>query len=273
MTAPTTVEDRPTRSVELISPGLAAAHGLGDAFELKFKLTPQHAADLEAWARSHLTPDSHGDNGCYRITSVYCDTPHLDVFHRSPRFRRSKFRLRRYDGSSRIFLERKTKRGDRVRKLRCEIEDHHLPWLNGAVAPADWAGVWFMQRIRQRKLQPTACVSYRRTAFFGMDGGVPVRMTLDRDLVGIPASQWQVPHITSGHKLLPDAVLLELKFHVTLPPIFRELLQRLPNEPARASKYRRSVELSGLAGMIPQTKGAATPISSVNSSPAVQESA
>ena len=45
----------------------------------------------------------------------------------------------------------------------------------------------------------------------GMDGGMPVRMTLDRDLVGIPASEWQVPHITSGHTLLPGAVLLELE--------------------------------------------------------------
>src|SRR5690349_17795006 len=87
---------------EMKSPGLAAADGLGAAFELKFQLTPDDAARVEAWAHQHLTPDRHGDAGRYRITSVYCDTPALDVFHRSPGFRRSKFRLRRYDLSPRV---------------------------------------------------------------------------------------------------------------------------------------------------------------------------
>jgi hypothetical protein len=249
------VETALPRSVELISPGLAKGSGFGAAYELKFKLTPQHAVELEAWARDRLTVDPHGDNGCYRITSVYCDTPHLDVFHRSPRFRRSKFRIRRYDGSPQIYLERKTKKGDRVRKKRCEIADEHLEWLRGPLAPTDWVGSWFLERVRERKLQPTACVTYRRTAFFGIDGGVPVRMTLDRELVGVPATQWHSPQVRDGHALLPDAVLLELKFHTALPPIFRDLLTRLPNEPARASKYRRSVELGGIAGMLTAAAG------------------
>ena len=45
------VETAPTRSVELVSPGLAKGSGFGAAYELKFKLTPQHATELEAWAR------------------------------------------------------------------------------------------------------------------------------------------------------------------------------------------------------------------------------
>jgi hypothetical protein len=231
---------------EPVSPGLASG-GLGAAYELKFRLTPEHALEVEAWAREHLSPDHHGDNGCYRITSVYCDTPNLDVFHRTPRYKRSKFRLRRYDASPGVFLERKTKRGDQVRKRRCEIPAEHLSWLAGPIAPADWCGTWFQTRIHERKLQPTSCVTYRRQAFFGMDGGMPVRMTLDREVVGIPASQWHIPHVSNGHLLLPDAVLLELKFHIVLPDLFRNLLQRLPNEPARASKYRRCIELSGMA--------------------------
>lgn len=249
MNAPHKIESPATRSVELISPGLAGGSGLGAAYELKFRLTPDHAAEVEAWARANLTADAHGDDGCYRITSVYCDTPHLDVYHRSPRYQRSKFRLRRYDACANVFLERKAKRGDRVRKRRCEIPAEQLEWLRKPVAPADWPGIWFFERVRRRLLQPTACVTYRRMAFFGMDNGIPVRMTLDRDLLGVPASQWHIPHVNHGHALLPDAVLLELKFHVALPPMFRELLQRLPNEPARASKYRRSVALSGVLDM------------------------
>ena len=52
------------------SPGLGAARGLGPAFELKFHLTPAEAEAAEAWARRHLTPDPHGQDGTYRITSV-----------------------------------------------------------------------------------------------------------------------------------------------------------------------------------------------------------
>src|SRR5687767_9052739 len=90
----------------VVSPGLAAdADGLGPAFELKFLLAHDQAAEVEAWAHRHLAPDSHGTAGRYRVTSVYCDTPGLDVFHRSPGYRRTKFRVRRYDGAARVFLE------------------------------------------------------------------------------------------------------------------------------------------------------------------------
>src|SRR4051794_23134406 len=144
-------------SVELKSPGLGVADGLGAAFELKFQLELQEANRIEAWARQHLTPDPHGDGGRYRITSVYCDTPNFDVFQRTPGYRRTKFRFRRYDGSPRAFLERKTKRGDRVRKRRSEIAAEELALLSSVDAPppAGWVGDWFHQRVRDRQLQPT----------------------------------------------------------------------------------------------------------------------
>src|SRR5438552_3351346 len=102
------------------SPGLGAGPALGPAFELKFQLTPAEAHAVKAWARQHLTPDPHGQDGTYRITSVYCDTPRIDVFHRTPGFRRSKFRVRRYDAAERVFLERKSKKKGRVKKRRVE---------------------------------------------------------------------------------------------------------------------------------------------------------
>lgn len=232
---------------EVKSPGLATADGLGAAFELKFQLDPDQAKVVEAWAGRHLVPDRHGDNGRYRVTSVYCDTPGLDVFHRSGGFRRTKFRIRRYDDAARVFLERKRKRGDRVSKRRTDVHPEELGVLADGSAPADgWTGSWFADRVRRRNLRPTACVTYRRAAFFGWAGDAPVRLTMDRELVGVPATDWRVPHVRGGEHLLPDAVLMELKFHLHMPTMFQDLLSLLPSQLARASKYRRCVQLCGI---------------------------
>src|SRR5438093_147544 len=132
------------------SPGLGAGRALGPAFELKFQLPAAEAHVIEVWARQNLTPDPHGQHGTYRITSVYCDTPQLDVFHRSPGYRRRKYRLRRYGDSPDVYLERKTRRGDRVKKKRAAVPAEELSLLAAADAPPEWAGGWFLRRLGKR---------------------------------------------------------------------------------------------------------------------------
>lgn len=227
------------------SPGLAAGAGLGPAFELKFQVSTQEAQTVESWARRHLQPDPHGDHGAYRLTSVYCDTPQLDVFHRSPGYRRRKYRLRRYGESPLVFLERKSRRGDRVKKKRAGIPEDELPLLLGA-PPPEWPGRWFLNRVGERGLQPTCRVAYWRTAFFGHAGSLPVRLTLDRELIGAAVADWSAAPLHEGSSLLPGGVLVELKFHAHLPELFRELLPQLPLQQARVSKYRRCVQLCRL---------------------------
>src|SRR5262245_13671657 len=97
-----------------LSPSLVnASDRTADSYELKFHLPADRADQVESWARRHLWPDPHGDDGRYLITSLYCDTSAHDVFHRTPGFRRAKHRLRRYGESALIYLERKRRRGDR----------------------------------------------------------------------------------------------------------------------------------------------------------------
>ncbi|QOV88838.1 polyphosphate polymerase domain-containing protein [Humisphaera borealis] len=232
--------------ITIQSPGLGAGAGMGAAFELKFHIDPDLASRVEHWAAGHLVPDCHGNAGKYAVTSVYCDTPTFDVFHRSPGYRRVKFRLRRYDASTEAFLERKRKRGTQVIKRRTSINFEELPRLSDLAAAQPWAGNWFHKRVCRRNLRPTACVSYTRTAFFGMADAMPVRMTIDRDLIGVPTDQWHIPHLSAGTPLLPDGVLVELKFHVQVPTIFRELMTMLPPQLARVSKYRRCITACGI---------------------------
>ena len=219
------------------SPSLSTEPGGGDAYEIKFRLTAEEARWAETWARQHLQPDSHGDNGVYRTTSLYLDTPFLDIYHKTPGYRRSKYRLRRYGSAEWVYLERKIRRGDRVRKRREVVSLAEVSRLLD-----DGVGGWFGNRVRRRLFRPVCWVGYTRTAFLSMTANGPLRLTLDRNVLGTPATMWTVPPRLEGRALLPDEVILELKYRNSLPMLFHELLAVLPSHLAGVSKYGRCVE-------------------------------
>lgn len=239
-------------NVEVVSPGegsLSPSLVKGvEAYELKFVVPSTLAASAEAWARSRLAPDPHGRDGVYWTTSLYCDTPRFDVYHRASGYRRSKYRIRRYDSGAFLHLERKTRRGDRVRKRR-EVFRDDLDFLLGPdndVEP-DNPAAWFVRQVRFRDLRPVCRVGYERTAFMGTGPEGPVRLTLDRGLVGGSGSSWMPDVLNDGLLLLGDSVVLEMKYQTVLPSVFRELLAELPVTAQRASKYRLCVDALGLA--------------------------
>lgn len=234
------------------SPGLRAGAGGGPAYELKFELPLAAVQGMKDWAECCLNPDPHGgEDGSYRVTSVYCDTPEFDVFHRSPGYRGSKLRMRRYGGAAFVFLERKIRKGDQVRKRRVEVAPgdlrHLAAYVEGQTPPADWTASWFLAQALKKRVAPTCRVGYRRTAYFGMSGTQAIRLTIDEDLIGVPARGWEAQPLEDGIPLLPGSALLELKFHDALPELFRGLLPTLPMQNARVSKYRRCARLCGLA--------------------------
>lgn len=233
------------------SPGLRAAAGAGPAFELKFELSHDDVFRMKAWAVRHLRPDPHGADGCYRVTSVYCDTPEFDVFHRSAGYRAGKLRLRRYGSTSSVFLERKIKKGDQIRKRRVEVAPEELLQLSacvsGGIPPAGWPAGWFLEHALKKQVTPTCRVGYRRTAFFGMSGRQSVRLTIDENMIGVAHRGWEAQPLLEGLELLPGRALLELKFQDAMPELFRPLLTELPSRTAGVSKYRRCVRLCGLA--------------------------
>src|SRR5438270_569717 len=91
------------------SPSLGSPGG-APAYELKFLIGAAQAREVEARARRCLTLDPHGDpalGGAYRTTSLYFDTPTLDVYHRTAAHKGHKLRARRYGSMPCVFLERK----------------------------------------------------------------------------------------------------------------------------------------------------------------------
>jgi len=203
---------------------------------------------VEAWARARLTPDPHGDpalGGAYRTTSLYCDTPDLDVYHRTPSYRRRKFRVRRYGDATWTYLERKSKWGDRVAKWRVSVPDTELANLAAPEVPEAWPGFWFHRRLVMRRLQPACRVAYRRLAFAGSCADGPLRLTFDRDLRGVPAQDWRLDPVENGRALLAGHVILELKFRAALPGPFKQLVAEHRLTPHAVSKYRTCCEAWG----------------------------
>jgi len=220
------------------------------AFELKFQLFLEHARAIAHWAAEHLQLDPHADpargNG-YLVHGLYFDTPTLDVFHRTPGYKKRKFRLRRYGDSAAVFLEQKRKSAGKVSKRRVQIAEMDLERLRDIPSDIDWTGHWFHRRIARRLLQPSCCITYERQAYFGHHADGPLRLTLDRNVRSRPADYWNVAPVLDGPVMLPDRVLLELKYRRTLPAPFKVLMQDFSLTPGPMSKYRLAVETSGRA--------------------------
>jgi hypothetical protein len=218
---------------------------------MKFLISEEAAQAVSERVRGPMALDPHGDpalGGAYRTTTLYCDTPALDVYRRIGAHKRRKYRLRRYGDEPRIYLELKAKWDERVEKRRSEVPRVEVERLEREELPADWAGFWFHRRLRARQLRPVCQVSYERVAFMGGDVSVPLRLTLDRRLRCLPAGGWLPGVWEDGQQYLTGGVILEFKFRMFLPVLFKELIWEMGLVPSTVSKYRRGVQTLGLAG-------------------------
>jgi hypothetical protein len=220
------------------------------AFELKFRLLQDQARAIAAWAAHYLQLDPHADptrDNAYLVHGLYFDTPNFDVFHRSPGYKKRKYRLRRYGDNAAVFLEQKRKAAGKVAKRRVQVAQAELERLRAIPTDLEWPGQWFHRRITKRALQPTCLISYERQAFFGHNHEGPLRLTLDRNVRTKPADGWNVVPVLDGPAMLPDHVLLELKYRRQMPSLFKALMQDFGLNPGPLSKYRLAVQASGQA--------------------------
>lgn len=243
------------------SPSLRAwTPGQPRAYEMKFLLSESRAREVEAILSRHLTLDPHADpalDNAYRTTTLYCDTPSFDVFHRVGRHARRKLRLRRYSESRQIFVERKHKRGERVRKRRSVIDEHELRHFHNVGGDAAWPGRWFEELVVQHELRPTCRVHYLRTAYFGTTAEGPIRVTFDRDVRGLPTQNWNVDPFFGGSEVCLGEVICEFKFHGAMPGLLKSVVQSQHLAPGGVSKYRRCLAAAGVVA-VPHERNSAT---------------
>jgi hypothetical protein len=213
------------------------------ASEVKFLVDATTGAAIRHWVRSSLDPDPHGTGPFgdeYRTTSLYFDTDEGDVFHRRGSFGRSKYRVRRYDSSSTVFLERKLRRPGVLVKRRTTVPIDALDLLTLPHSDPDWAGAWFHRRVRLREINPVCEVSYLRMARIARTSDGPVRLTLDVDVRVAPASHACFGP-DAGVPVFENRVIVELKYRHELPLIFKTLIAAFVLAPQAASKYRHGV--------------------------------
>jgi len=219
------------------------------AAELKF-LVPLATADaIRTWAREHLTADPHGVGPAgdeYTTTSLYSDTPDQDVYRRQGSYGRSKYRVRRYGSSDVVFLERKLRTRALLSKRRSIVALDELPLLEQSVADlAGWPGAWFASRLAMRRLGPVCQVTYERTARVTNTPYGLARLTVDTDLAAQAASSWAF-HAPDYHPVLTTEAIVELKFIVAMPAVFKRFIETFGLVPATVSKYRLSAEALGV---------------------------
>jgi hypothetical protein len=219
------------------------------AYEIKFLVDDDRADALITSARELLAADPHAEPGrgdAYRIHSLYFDTPDLAVFRRVGAHARRKLRLRRYGVEPLIYTERKAKFRGIVTKRRSAIVAEELDWLvDGQLRPG-WAANWFRRRLDLRGLSPKISVVYDRIARVGMTPEGPIRFTVDRDVRCLPSSGSGFPSASEGQQVLSGFSIVEFKYRVALPAVFKGLIRELGQEPTGVSKYRHGVVACGL---------------------------
>jgi hypothetical protein len=220
------------------------------AYEMKFLLRDAQAAEVIAWARERLTPDAHADpvTGGYLIHTLYFDTHDQRIFRRLGSYKRCKYRVRRYGSEPLIYLERKMKIGDRVRKRRIAIPQAELACLEYFRMEPDWPGRWFQQRLWARSLKPAYLMSYERAAYIGANSEGPLRLTLDRCVTCSPQPALNLEAAQEARLLLSGRQVLELKFRGWMPALFRRLVAEFSLQPTALSKYQIGVQTFGLNG-------------------------
>ncbi len=221
--------------------------------EIKFPLTAAQAIEIRAWARRELAPDPLAQldaDDCYHTTSLYFDTPAFDVLRRRGSYARSKYRVRRYGASGELFLERKMKHRDVVRKWRTRVPVEDLSLLAESHSPK-WSGRWFRRRLCARALRPVCEISYRRLARVGLsETGQPIRLTLDDQLKATRVEGLSFAAPGSADALPQIQAILELKFQRQIPAVFTRLIETFGLAPSPVSKYRSAAVALGYGAQL-----------------------
>lgn len=211
--------------------------------EWKHRISFCDTLSLRQRLRAVMEPDSHGEDGKYRVRSLYFDSPEDKALREKLDgvSRREKFRLRYYNGDlSTLHLEKKSKNGKLCTKLSAPISLYELELLLDG--ERDWMADSPPPLIRElyskmllEGLRPINVVDYMREAYVYGPGNV--RVTLDYDIRSA-FSPHDFPNAAAPSLTPPDAaIILEVKWDSFLPDIIRSAVTLPGRHSAPYSKY------------------------------------
>ncbi len=211
--------------------------------EWKHQISLQEDLVLAGRLRALFPRDRHGgEDGSYRITSLYFDTPYDSALREKldGTDRREKFRLRYYGkDTSFIRLEKKFKVrglcGKRSAPIKAEqverLLDGEMDFLLESREPLF---LELYSKLRGRALAPRTIVVYDREAFCYGPGNV--RVTLDRNLrTGLFSRDF----LNTERLRFPalEGTVLEVKYDRFLPELVRMAVQVPGRRAGACSKY------------------------------------
>ncbi len=233
-----------------------------DRLEQKFFLPARRAEAFLSACRKHALPDVHGDRGRYWVSSLYYDTPTLDIARRGTwnpaEAQSAKLRIRCY-GWRTVMVELKQKRGDRSEKRRVpmRLQDALALCRGTAAAESLERDRAFAQQVRRLtktyRMRPTCLVKVHRAAL--TDPSSDLRLTVDREMrvVGARASRFKeqrselgaIEEGSSTPLLSGRLSIVEVKSAGAPQPWVTELLNQFDARPVPFSKYEQGMKALG----------------------------
>lgn len=213
--------------------------------EYKFPATTAQCEVLRERFSAVMTPDTHGNNGCYRVTSVYLDDVYRSAYNDKliGADTRKKYRIRTYDLSEKLLhFECKYKDRDMTSKRGIWIS----PGQYHSILKGDYSFVWsgeYEGTILEDAsysnalalLRPSVIVDYNRQAFINPEGNV--RFTIDS---GFKAGAFSDDMLSENIGYLPVedfTAVIEIKYDDYLPSYLEELLGGIELKQESVSKF------------------------------------
>lgn len=219
-------------------------------YELKFLVGPEAKKRILEATKEGLEPDSYGEAGVYRVTSLYYDTADRHAFHEKldgvPI--RHKFRLRYYgERPKSIFMEIKSRHYQTVHKTRIPLDfqtyqellqEPDLMRELPCPGPEYLEGVEFIRlRSSQYRFLPVVTIGYRREAYVGRYHQ-RLRLTFDHLCQAYAAESYPPSPDQVGCAFCPrEVAVMEVKFDYSLPGWIRDAVSLAQVRPVRMSKY------------------------------------
>ncbi|MDO5845571.1 MAG: polyphosphate polymerase domain-containing protein [Methanocorpusculum sp.] len=213
--------------------------------ELKYYLSMADCLTIQSrLSRIAQHDENCGENGTYRIRSLYFETPDDKVLTEKLYgiMEREKFRIRFYNGStSFIRLEKKLKINTLSSKVTCRITKDEVEKI--LAGDYEWMRdsgrallLELYVKMKYEQLRPRTIVDYDRESFIYAPGNV--RVTLDTNIqTGVSSTDLFNPEtpVVKAHGV--PVIIMEVKYDNFLPAIIKCMVQ-MPNRRVTAfSKY------------------------------------
>lgn len=219
-------------------------------FEFKYPLTSKKYQAIKKTITKRLSIDPFAKNkGEYTIESVYFDTPSLSSYQQTKAGlkNRIKYRLRTYPqtltSKSYVFWEIKRKKDVTVLKDRSPLTSAQTQALldqTSVIYQKDKTLEKFNYALKRHLLRPKILIRYRREPFIALND---LRITFDYSIETGTLNEFGQKNI-AVKPLLPNIVVMEIKFTGSLPFWLGQLVRKFDLERQPFSKYTQSLEIT-----------------------------